>query len=252
MARPLDFRQWRYDGSQLNVRFVKAKEGTTIIRSLKGPGLALMAVFTLTAAAASAASAAEFHSGVQPALIEAKATTDQTFTWGGKVETSCNEATFTGTSNVSPFSSLTVHPVYQNNGQDECPEKPIGDSTVETTGCNYTFGSATTAEGMAEMKIVCEVGKEIRDVGPLCTFTFGSQSLPNAVRYVNTGSGTGASSTEGIIMTLTVTGINWSASGFGCSLVGLGSSGTDGTYAGAALVKAYVDPGANERAAWYE
>jgi hypothetical protein len=222
-----------------------------MIRSLRGLGLALLAVFALTAVAASAASAAEFHTTAAPANIEAKATANQVFTvGGGKVATSCNEATFTGTSAAKTVSSLTVHPVYKNSGKAECPAEPIGNATIETTGCNYKFGSATTASGMAEVNIECEASKSIKINAPLCTITVAGQSLPNAVSYTNTGAGKGASSTEGVTVTPTVTGIHWSASGFGCTLVGLGSSGTDGTYTGTALSKAFS--GGLQIAAWYE
>jgi hypothetical protein len=222
-----------------------------MIRSLKGFGLALVAVFALTAVAASAASAAEFHSGVAPASIKAAATQNQVFTiGGGKVATSCNEATFTGESKTSPANSITVHPVYKNSGSTECPAEPIGNASIVTTGCNYVFSSATTAEGMAQVKIECEAGKKIQINAPLCTITVGEQTLPNAVSYTNTGVGGGASSTEGVVVTPTVTGIHWEASGFGCTLVGLGSSGSDGTYTGTALTKAFS--GSTQVAAWYE
>ena len=133
-----------------------------MIRNIKALGLALVAVFAMSAMAASAAQAEgpDFTAGGYTATITATrdGTTKQTFTsgpLGGKVR--CNEvggtATLSERGNALKSEGLTY--------SGECKALGLLPVTVHTNGCSYEFTvettvSATTSTG--SVHLACPTG----------------------------------------------------------------------------------------------
>jgi hypothetical protein len=160
-----------------------------MIRNLKGLGLALVAVFAMSAMAASGAQAAT------PTIVAGAVGTfsgDQVgvheFTVGSRA-LNCKKAHFSGTSALSQ-AELTVTFEYK-----ECATTPVlGISfpvTVTPNGCTYTFTNLKhTEEGVppksvdydADVSIICPAGKKIEvhvysnagHTEQLCTLTIES------------------------------------------------------------------------------
>jgi hypothetical protein len=199
-----------------------------MIRKFKVLGLALVAVFALTAVA----SAAEFHSesSTGNTFLEGSQTTANVFTVtnpkGTKVaDVHCSSATFTGTQTGKTVSSVEVHPTYAG-----CEASPFGSAEVETDGCTYNLHSAGTVD------IVCAKEFAIKIVAPGCTITVGGgQSGLSSVNYSNSGS------PSTVTALANVEKIAYKASGGLCSFFNVPSSGTLGDYAGGVNVKGYVD-----------
>jgi len=130
-----------------------------MIRNLKALGLALVAVFAMSAIAASAASALEFtatngnypvkFSGTQPAA-EPHAFTADGFT------TECKVAEFNGTQKAKSSTSSAT-PTYK-----ECEVAGSGgflSATVTMNGCEYVFDVSGGAN--ATVDLVCPAGKDV-------------------------------------------------------------------------------------------
>lgn len=228
-------------------------------RKLKTIGVALVAVFAMSAIAASAAQAAEEFRSESPANgKDANILTGEVVTGGpttvsephvflpkpGGVKVTCKMAavkgTNTGTTAGGTLNSptATVTPEYS-----ECEIPGLAPATVTTTGCHYKFYAETTRETEAGVKqgkseIICETGKVIEVSGGGCIIKIGTQSPGGGVNYVNTGSG----STADIDAEAHVTNIAFETNGaFGCSLVGIPKTGTEGTYLGNVTAKGFTD-----------
>jgi hypothetical protein len=198
-----------------------------MMRNLKALGLALVAVFAMSAVAASAAQAEhKFTSESTTTYLLGEQKTKNVFTTsGGTVE--CTGAKFEG----GPFSgtelkSVTIHPTYTG-----CTAFGLN-ATVETTGCNYIIEAAGKEE-MGTAKVECEEGKLIR-IKPLgCEVTVGPQTPTTpTVSFTNESTG----KTADVLVTAEVGGITYTSSGFPC-----GPSGTNGTYTGSVTTKGYSD-----------
>lgn len=211
-------------------------------RNLKVLGLALLAVFSLAALTASAASAASFHSEKETAVITAEGEKINGTTFGTKsssVTTVCEKETFAGTAK-NGATSITVHPTYFG-----CNAEPFGAAPIDTKGCNYILYAETTShlntsgvsETDAPVEVECEGTNAIKVTAPGCTITVPAQSKRHGVMYVNEGSG----STRDITVKVTVDGIKYTSSGFGCFLGGIKASGEDGLLTGSATAKGFVD-----------
>ena len=206
-------------------------------RKLRVLSLALVAVFAMSALAASVASA-KYDSEVKATGL----TGSNVFFNGTKNETSHHLLTLNATNvtcNVSSFSgtnvgekevvggwtskTLTVHPTYSGCEASSIP------TNVSTTGCNYKF-LEPNAELKASTEVVCEPGKNIViTIVGLCVINIGSQATTGHVRYVNTGTG----STRDVDVIATITGITYSSTICG--------NGSNGTYNGTTTVKGYSD-----------
>ena len=125
-----------------------------MIRKFKALGLALVAVFAMSAVVASAAQATAGTLTTFPAGKTVIATAEQTAEHefvlkdheaepGKFANTKCKKAVFTGTAGVATgATSVTAHPVYT-----ECTA--FGqNATITTTGCDYLLKIGTpTADG---------------------------------------------------------------------------------------------------------
>jgi len=159
-------------------------------RNLKALGLALVAVFAMSAVMASAASAEsafKFKSEGTPTKLTGKqhAGNDVFTTHTGTV--SCNEAKYSGEQVGTEVSEVTVTPVYS-----ECKAFGLFNVPVTTNGCVYTFktGTKTGATYAGSVSIVCPEGKVIEVEAPGCTVTVGSQANVGGITFTNIGTTT--------------------------------------------------------------
>lgn len=128
-----------------------------MIRNLKMLGLALVAVFALSATVASAASAANdlFTSSSPNEKTDLTGeSTLPTFTSAG-VPVVCNTGTYRGTIEGAAVGAVTVHPVYETN----CLTGGTFPTTVDTQGCDYLLTGDTDANGHATAHIECTSGE---------------------------------------------------------------------------------------------
>ena len=198
-----------------------------MIRSIKALGLALLAALTVSAVAASAASAIpRFHSefagivltGGQTGIVANTLTTDLG-------EMKCNVARFDGTQGAMTTTTMTLKPTYE-----EC-KIGMQNALVTLNGCRYTFHLEEQQEPIeARMGIECPDGKiEIETAE--CTITIPPQEPRQQVTFTNEGEGT----TRAVIADLNVSGIHYTEHGAGC--VGATETTENGTYTGVITVK---------------
>jgi hypothetical protein len=208
-------------------------------RNLRALGLALIAVFALSMAAAGAVQA-KFHTlktfpTTTSVIFTGQALATQTVSFSGeKAILRCSVLSFeTKSVNSDKSTSFTVYPLY-NNTENTCEMSPFGKAAVHMNGCYYTFTSETNASGLAELHIVCPGAEEIEIKGPAgCTISIGTQTV-SGVKYVNKGEGETGMYVEVIPE---VSGIAYTSTG-ACQLIGVKASGTDGIYKGAVKVTA--------------
>jgi hypothetical protein len=170
-----------------------------MIRNLKTLGLAVMAIFALTAVASSAAQAIEFHSEIENTTVTAKTETgsNSVFDAAG-ASISCASATFTGTQAAKTSATLTVTPAYSS-----CTFLGILNVPVNMNGCQYTF----SANG--EVAVTGASCTAITFEATGCKVEVGKQSGLKEVTYTNLGAGT----TREVTVTPHVTGITYTSSG---------------------------------------
>jgi hypothetical protein len=210
-----------------------------IIRNLKALGLALVAVFALTAVAASAAQAAEFHAEEAPVFFEGSQVEQHIFTVD-KGTVKCNTATFTGSSATATTATVTLTPVYST-----C--KFAGTAAdVKMNGCDYLFhlSSATTAT----VDVVCSGGAEI-EVESTTTNCIVHVPAQNGLSHVILAS-EGTTTTRDITATVTVAGIHYTEVGSECKFNGVAT--TNGTYNGTATIKGFKGQGGAQQGIWVE
>ncbi len=225
-----------------------------MIRNLKVLGLALAAVFAMSAMAAQAAMASGelFHSDEDPTVITASNAGfgNHVFTAGG-ISVECENATFTGTQSGTTGEELTVHPTYSGN----CTAAGVVAATVTTTGCNYILYSETgenthTSTTDAPVKIECEEGKKITIDAAKCRITIDPNQTVRGVKYVGEG---GTTETEDLRVVASVDTIGYEAEnltglGFKCGTLGFetGVTLTNASYTGTVTAKGYEDKCAAE------
>jgi hypothetical protein len=207
--------------------------------NLKAAGAALLAVLAIMAVAAPAAMAHDFKSEERTVLTGESKNTN-TFTFANSAKLTCSLVDFSGTMATTQVDTITLHPTYHG-----C-KISLAEVTVKTTGCNYVFGSDTTASthltgSHASVSIECEASKKIEAIGPGCTVTIGGVALNQSlhgVTYVNEG----ISATRDIKFNATVRTIHYEASGMSCGLAGI-VTGTQkvGMYDGSATVQGWED-----------
>jgi len=199
-------------------------------RKLKLLGLAAVAVLALSAVSVASASAASFTTQSEPTFLKGLQEGKNVFTTAaGTVQ--CSEVEFTSSQISSKsVSSVTVHPTYH-----KCTAFGA-EATVQTTSCSYILSivSVTGSVAAGSVTIGCSTGGIVINVpsGSNCSVTVGPLPLTASGHIDYESRGTGA--TEAILVTATVTGIVYSASGNLC-----GSAGSDGTYSGSTLTKGY-------------
>jgi len=221
-------------------------------RNLKVLGLALVAVFAMTAVLASAAQAqVKATVGASSAILTGEVIEhptigkSQTFTLSGGQKLSCEEVKATGTV-TNGATSITASPEYS-----KCTAK-IGSEfhlvTVTMNGCDYNFhGGVEVAGGTTfekvEVDLVCPVGKEVEihvyknatsevSEGELCTYKVAGFTNNNGNETHNV-----AGSPNDITITTTAKGIATTRTG---SLL-CGAASTTAEYTGSTTVRAFED-----------
>ena len=170
-----------------------------MIRNLKTLGLAVMAMFALTAVAASAAQAIEFHSEIENTTVTAstEAGSNSVFDAAG-ASISCASATFTGTQATKTSPTVTVTPAYSN-----CTFLGVLNVPVKTNGCQYTFH----ANGEADVTGASCTAITFEATG--CKVEVKKQTGLKEVTFTNIGAG----ATREVTVTPHVIGITYTSSG---------------------------------------
>jgi hypothetical protein len=224
---------WSHSGSQLQ------QEGSKkMTRNLKVLGLALLAVFALTAVVAQAASAASFNITKSSADVTGTATTAQFLEpfpgAGGSVE--CQELDLKGKQGAASASSIDLTPTYS-----ECQVAGL-DVTVTDNGCVFRFNASGTVD-------VCPTGGSItvevffgaapHEEEPACTLHFTNAGGANNGRGTVTYSNSGTTPSH-ITGAASVTNITYEAEGNFCFLAGIETGvNTEGVYNGTATIKSF-------------
>jgi hypothetical protein len=221
-------------------------------RNLKALGLALVAVFAMSAVAAGGAQANtdhfRTHTG-EPVELTVEALETQTFKVGPKqVPIECEKVHIdpTTTTVKDGDTAITARPTY-NNEEKTC-ETPFGKGRVKTTGCHYLFTGETDGNGHAEVHINgCEENeageKNIMIEAPLGCIVYVPEQTVNGVHYTNEVNGE-PTSDDDIVIEPTVTGIEYTAEPV-CEFGGIPVAGNDGTYIGDVTVTGWEDDGLN-------
>jgi hypothetical protein len=176
-----------------------------MIRNFKTLGVALMAVFAMSAVVASAASATNdvFESEKVPVTLTGTQVAVNKFTLAGQA-VECTGISVDATVTASPVSQITTgEPVYSG-----CTYAG-GAATVHMNGCKYLLTGTTDVSGDAQVAIVdCPKEKHIAITSTAinCTITVkakgaidGNQVAEEGVHYTNDGAGT----TAGVLIDLT-------------------------------------------------
>jgi hypothetical protein len=188
------------------------------MRNIKALGLALVAVFAMSAVIASAAQAEQsYRSSGTPTELSGTQVATNKFHVPGAGTVECTGANFTGTVTGTAVSTLEVHPTYSN-----CVAFGFAGTHITTTGCNYKFD--TPVANQAAVHVLC-TGTNTIKITPtffgasVCTVEVGSQTPTGVVDLANN-----AGKTD-VLVTSTVTGISHTA---GCGA----SAAADGEYTG--------------------
>ncbi len=225
-----------------------------MIRNLKAMGLALVAVFAISALTASAALAATdvfTTADTNPVLLTGVGH-DHVFTTGG-TKFECTTSKFAGTAQ-NKATTATVDPEYSgkigqtphnNDGSvaAEC-NSSIGTVTVHMNGCHYTLTGNTTGSDSgtdATVWIACPEKEEIKITSSTgAVIAIPSQTpTTGGVTYTNVGNHPGG---ESMAVKATVTGITYTCSpAFTCGLAGLPTEGNNANYTGNVTVTGYFD-----------
>ena len=220
-----------------------------MIRNLKALGLALVAVFAMSAVAASAAhaTAASFSWDSGTAKLTGTAATvaeggTQKFTiTGGALWTSCDtvyataEVTGTSASSITTTGGITYTNTAEENAGEKhtCTNSVGGKVNVSTTDCNYRFNAGetvTASSSKGNVDIVCPAGSAGITVNSpgLCLIHIFAQNGIGPVNY-----STMAGPPEDVTIEPAVTNITYTHTGL-CG----NATKADGTYTGKVTVKA--------------
>jgi hypothetical protein len=194
-----------------------------MIRKFKALGLALVAVFAMSAIVASAAQAAAgtLTSEGKTVIVTAEQVGEHEFvltdheTEPGKfANIKCKKAVFTGTAGVTDgATSVTAHPVYS-----ECTAfgQP---ATITTTGCDYLLKTGTPTAGgwHVTTDVVCAAGSVIKIVTGTCEVTVAGQTGLATSEATNSG---GAGTAMDLLLHTKITGITYTVTkgNIGCPL----------------------------------
>jgi hypothetical protein len=236
-------------GEPLGVLASQRKKAGKMKRNLKVLGLALTAVFAMSAMAAAGASAqtpATFSYGPNSGALIASAKTPQVFTTDVGELTCKKIATETNTSKFTSNSELTatVKPLYT-----EC-SKESTTLVVDFTKCHYKFYAATTGEH-ANVDIVCDSPSEKPHVKAvvlgfqLNCVTVEQQTVNGAVSYANTTEG----GVTDVDVKATATNIKYTIEGV-CHEGSEPTTTGNGTYTGEVTVRAENTAGEIVNGSW--
>ena len=223
------------------------------MRNLKTLGLALVAVFAMSAMVASAAQAeaGQFTWTNTTSTLDATGENAHKFTVAaGTIE--CNETSGSAAEITSgmPIEGTTSAPevtteaiTFQDSrggGADKCWEPTLGVGVeVAMNGCDFQFTAGTTitsTETTGNAHIVCPGTNKIEvKVGSVCTIDVKAQSPAGHIIYKTIGSG----ATTEVTAEATVSGIHYVQTGGFCPGNGFRSETTftNGTYTGNLKIK---------------
>lgn len=160
-------------------------------RKLKALSTALIAVFAVSAAFASMASADDLTSEVSPVTLTGTGDTSgpgvNVLTFPGAGITSCTTSTYKGT-NTTPTTSITVTPAYSGCTSVGFP------AVIHTNGCDYVLTILGGGSTKANAEVVCPVGQEITVTAisagtTKCTIHIPPQKGLTTITGTNIGSG---------------------------------------------------------------
>jgi hypothetical protein len=212
-----------------------------MIRNLKVLGIAVVAVFAMSATMASMAQATpnwwfttDAAAGKKTTLTAEQLGEDIFSTTAGVVK--CN-AHYTGSVVGPTQSSVTLHPVYSG-----CTAFGFA-ATVDTTGCSFIFDTSTT-KFLATTTVECEAGKEITVVAKLagvtkCTVHIGAQDV-GLVTLTNATKENGIKYIHADISLSAITYKHTAGTGAGACTSG---SASNGSYTGTAAVTGFNEGG---------
>jgi hypothetical protein len=222
-----------------------------MIRNLKAFGLAVVAVFAMSALAASASQASVFHADVEPVSFQGEQVVQHVFKiWDAETKNTttvtCKVAKFAGTNLTKTSSTATLEATYET-----CKLAGLA-ADVNMNGCKYIFHTSATAL-TATVDVSCPVGANIKVTSTVtnCVVEVGSQNGLQHVTFANTGAG----STRDIDATIEVggagkTGIAYTQVGSECPHPG---AGTGGEYTGTATIRGFKDEaGGAQVGVWVE
>jgi hypothetical protein len=220
---------------------------------IKALGLALAAVFAMSAVAAQAASATP-HTFVtdsgNPAYLtgtqEPAPAVNRLFFTGSGEEVECEAAHYESTGTVAnEAEEVTVHPVYEECSSLLAPNP--GEVKVRTHSCHFTLTGTTDGNGHAEAHVAnCPEGEEIEiEIEGACTIYVGNQTpTEGGVHYTNHTTATPMDFT----VQATATGIHYTYEGPLCFLaVEEGPTPHDADFISSITVKCYNDAAHTEQ-----
>ncbi len=209
-----------------------------MIRNLKVPMLAAMAVAALSAVGASSAQAVEFHCSVKPCTVTVKQdgtgkTAHQVFESNLPKQIlpiTCKAVQAEATAEKQTEASLT----FQNVVYTECEFLGVA-ATVEMSECDYLFSAA------GEVQIKCPEGKQIAFEAAGCVVHVPAQGPLKGITYHNIPEET---SQNEVTVSTAVKGIQSQATGAGCPEVGESKGGEYTT--GNTIATGETDPPSSE------
>ena len=245
--------QIRDPGRAAKARPDAQRKEERMIRNLKALGLALAAVFAMSAVAASSASAVDhFTTPEGVATILTGTSENNVFKiTSPAVEFKCKTSRFKATV-VSQPTVATVKPIYEGTpgatDTGHCFATVVEKVTVDMNGCDYDLSGETTGKDLekvdATVSITCPVGKEIELTSPLCnTFVHEQTPTEGGVTYDNEKELNGK---KDVKVTVTATGVTWKAEdSFACTLGGL-KEGSNADYTGNVTITGFKEIGKEE------
>ncbi|HET7122189.1 MAG TPA: hypothetical protein VFI17_13175 [Solirubrobacterales bacterium] len=218
-----------------------------MIRNVKALGLALVAIFAMSAMVASAAQAENGVLDLSPGggagtkvTIKGNQVTNHSFTIAG-VKVECSIVVFQPLGEYGTgATSVEVHPVYEG-----CTSG-IGTTIVNTENCNFTLmanGSANANEEMltwntGEVKVTCNGSTFITiNAANVCVATIATQTLSSGISFTNTTPNNTNEMAFDVIANKAPVATVKNVDGFGCPFVGTGS--TTGEYTGRTTMQCF-------------
>ena len=202
-------------------------------------GLALVAMFALSAVSASAAFAAPlFHAEKEPVTFKGSSSDNVFTTSAGTVE--CGTSSFEGTNATKTSTTATLAPTYSN-----CKAFGFVSATVEPHGCTYTFHLVEgSSPPTATVDVNCTGTNEITISSTGCVTHVPPQTGLKHVVFSNEGSG----ATRDLKANITIEGIKYTTTS-GCP--GGAGTKTNGKYTGTVTVKGFTSSGV-QQGIWVE
>jgi hypothetical protein len=208
-----------------------------MVRKFKFLGLALVAVFAMSAVGASAASATvEFRAEKAPITLTGNQEGESNAFDVQFGEVKCKVAKYTGTTTTTTDTVVKVVPNYEN-----CTFAGVV-TTIDMNGCFYNLkinNSGPPFTGTAD--VVCEAGKTIVVTGGTkCNVDVPAQTGLGPITFTNIGAGTTREVTLGLGGITNITYTQTPGTGVGkCTSV----TTSAGKYTGTATVTGETDPG---------